>query len=95
MVWETVIIFLISLIAGILCGILFSKFAQLAIINFMKEEPTGKFSVSPSMITSTFLIYAAAFALILLNGLRQIHLSNPIDLLHSTNQGENSRGLII
>lgn len=88
MVWETVIIFLISLIAGILCGILFSKFAQLAIINFMKEEPTGKFSVSPSMITSTFLIYAAAFALILLNGLRQIHLSNPIDLLHSTNQGE-------
>ena len=88
MVWETVIIFLISLIAGILCGMLFSKFAQLAIINFMKEEPTGKFSVSPSMITSTFLIYAAAFALILLNGLRQIHLSNPIDLLHSTNQGE-------
>lgn len=88
MIWETVIIFLISLISGILCGMLFSRFAQLAIIRFMKEGPIGDFTVSVSMITSTFLIYAAAFSLILLNGLRQIHLSNPIDLLHSTNQGE-------
>ena len=38
--------------------------------------------------TQTLLLFALVFALILLNGLRQIHLSNPIELLHSENTGE-------
>ena len=46
------------------------------------------FSVIFLFYTNSFLIKNRKREFGLLNGLRQIHLSNPIDLLHSTNQGE-------
>ncbi len=62
---ETLLIALITLAAGLFCGILFSKLAEL-----------------------TLLLFVVIYTLLYLNTLRQLHLTNPIELLHSENAGE-------
>lgn len=44
--------------------------------------------LEPQAIIQTLKLFAVIFLLILLNNLRQIHLSNPIELLHSEHAGE-------
>lgn len=85
---ETIMLYLLSLILGLLFGIVFSKFAELALLNIMQKEVTFALSVSLDAILKAVWIYAIIFVLILLNSLRQIHLSNPINLLRSENAGE-------
>lgn len=45
-------------------------------------------TVKFSSILQTALLFAGIFLLIFINTLRQIHLTNPIELLHSENAGE-------
>ena len=88
LVWETFICFIISIITGLLCGILFSKLAELFVIKMMNESVNFKFSVDYISAIRAAVIFAAAFILILLNSLRQVHLSKPIELLHCDQKGE-------
>ena len=88
LVWETFICFIISIIAGLLCGILFSKLAELFVLKMMNVSVNFEFSVDYMSAIKAAAIFAAAFILILLNSLRQVHLSKPIELLHSDEKGE-------
>lgn len=88
LVWETFICFIISIIAGLLCGILFSKLAELFVMKMMNVSVNFEFSVDYMSAIKAAAIFAAAFILILLNSLRQVHLSKPIELLHSDEKGE-------
>lgn len=88
MIWETVMIFAVSFIAGIGCGILFSKAAELLAANIISGDINYSFTVEAKAIKQALAYYAVIFVMILLNALRQIHLSNPIELLHSENTGE-------
>lgn len=88
LLWETLIIAGISLGVGLIAGIVLSKFAELGMVNLLFADTTFTMSIQPQAIVQTLLLFAVVFALILLNGLRQIHLSNPIELLHSENTGE-------
>ena len=89
LVWETFICFIISIITGLLCGILFSKLAELFVMKMMNVSVNFEFSVDYMSAIKAAAIFAAAFILILLNSLRQVHLSKPIELLHSDEKGEN------
>ena len=86
--WETVMIAGISLASGLLFGIVFSKIAELGMVNILGSQVTFTLSLEPKAIVQVLALFAVIFTLILLNNLRQIHLSNPIELLHSENAGE-------
>lgn len=86
--WESLICSLISLVIGLVGGIAFSKLAELGLINMLGEEIDYDLSISFGAIFVTLCVFAVIFLLIFLNGIRQIHTNNPIELLKSENVGE-------
>ncbi len=88
LLWETLMIAVISLAVGLTAGIALSKLAELGMVNILAGDVTFSFSVSIQSIGSALILFAVIFGLIFINTLRQIHLSNPIELLHSENAGE-------
>ena len=88
MFWETVYVAALSLSMGLLVGILFSKLAELCLINILKESATFTLSVEWGALRGTLVLFAVIFLLLLANSLRQIQLSNPMALLRSENVGE-------
>ncbi len=85
---ETFIVAGITLVGGLFFGILFSKLAELCLVKILAGTATFAFSVEPSSILHTVVLFAVIFALIFLNTLFQIQLTNPIQLLHSEHAGE-------
>lgn len=88
LLWETLIIYLSSLVIGIVCGILFSKLAELLLTKMLGGAASYTFNAEPKPIIHAMIYYAVIFLLILINSLRQIHLSNPIELMKSEHSGE-------
>ena len=86
--WENSMIALISMVVGLLAGIAFSKFAELGMINILKATVSFSITLDLKAIWQTIKIFAIIFCLLLFYSLYQIHLSNPIELLHSENVGE-------
>ena len=88
LIWEGLIIAVVSLAAGLFVGIVLSKFAELGMVNILQGSVTFSISIEPGAIWQTIALFSIIFVFILCNTLRQIHLSNPIELLHSENTGE-------
>lgn len=86
--WESIMIAAIALGCGLVAGIIFSKFAELGMLNILMADVNFTLSLDLVSVGKTILLFAVIFFLILLNTLRQIHLTNPIDLLHSESTGE-------
>ncbi len=86
--WECVIIAVIALLCGMISGILFSKAGELLMIRMLGGEADFSFYIDPHTVLQTLGIFGALFLLLLLNALRQIHLSNPLELLRSESVGE-------
>lgn len=85
---ETVMIAVITLVGGLFFGILFSKLAELCMIRVLNGTASFEIFVDTTSIMQTLTLFAGIFALIFLNTLRQIQLTNPIQLLRSENAGE-------
>ena len=88
MLWETLFIGAFSIAVGMALGVLFSKLAELVMVNIMSMDVTFGVTIDYKAIYYTVVLFAVIFFLILLNSLRQVHISNPIALLHSENAGE-------
>ena len=88
LLWETLIIGVSSLLAGLLLGVAFSKLAELILVNIMGESVSFTLSVSLPSVKNCAVIFAAIFALLYLNALRQVKFTSAIGLLHSENLGE-------
>ena len=88
LLWETLMIYAISIVVGISCGILFSKLAELALTKMLGGGASYTFNAEPKSIIHALVYYAIIFLMILINSLRQIHLANPIELMKSENSGE-------
>ena len=88
LLWESLIIFAISISSGLLAGIIFSKLAELGMVNILNADVSFSLSLEPKAILDTLGLFAIIFVLIFLNTLRQIHLSKPIELLNSESAGE-------
>jgi len=88
LLFETLILSAVSIGGGLALGILFSKIAELAMVNLLREDISFGFSVSLIAIRNTALFFLCIFTLIFLNTLKQIHLSKPIELLGSEKTGE-------
>lgn len=85
---ETVILALISLVAGLFLGISLSKLAELGLVNVMQGGVSYTFFISPFAILMSVLIFAMIFGLLFLNSVRQVHFSSAISLIRSENVGE-------
>lgn len=88
LVWENFIILCISLGCGLLCGILFSKLAQLGLFRLLGGELIWDFSLSLPAIGLCVAGFFAIFLLLLVHWLISIHLNNPISLMRAENVGE-------
>ncbi len=86
--FETFYVAIISYISGLLGGILLGEFMRLILLKLLHLDINIAFEISFSAIISTIILFGIIFALTLLNTLRQIHLANPIELLHSKSTGE-------
>lgn len=85
---ETLYILGISLILGLLLGILLSKAIYLLLLKLLNFNAQMGFEVPLPAILSTILLFCLIFVLMLLNTLRQVHLSKPIELLKGSSVGE-------
>ena len=86
--YETVYLAVISLVVGLGLGILLDKAAFLTLANLMQAEVPLGFYVSIGAMRSAVILFGVLFLLIFLNSLRQIHLTNPIELLRGGQLGE-------
>ena len=86
--WETLIIAVLSVGIGLFAGILFSKLAELGLVNVMHGEITYDLSVSMLAITRAVQIFGVIFVLLLLNSIRQVRFASAINLMRSENAGE-------
>lgn len=86
--WESLIIAVLSMTAGFVLGLVFSKLAELAMTNILLLESNYAFYVSPGAIVDTAKTFALIFLLLLGNMLYQVWRSNPMELLHSEQAGE-------
>lgn len=90
LVWESLIVSVISIISGLFCGILFSKLAELAMIKVLHENADFNLHIEWTSVKYTAIVFAAIFLLLLLNTLKQIKASEPIELLRSESAGEKA-----
>ena len=88
MLWEMIIVTAVSLFFGIFFGVAFSKLAELGLMNMIKAEINYSFSIAPSSIIYTAVIYCIIFLLILIKSLIQIGKTNPTELFKSESVGE-------
>lgn len=88
LICESLIITLISLAGGLFFGILFSKLAELLMLNILKLETDFSFSIEWTAVKLTVILFTVIFLLLLINTLKQIRLSEPIELLKSESTGE-------
>lgn len=90
LIWETLLLWMSALVLGLGLGILFSKLCQLLATAMLGGQVSYHFTVQPNAIVMTFSVFAPIFLLILLNALRQISVSKPVELLHSSAVGEKA-----
>lgn len=86
--WETFYTALISFVCGIGFGILLAKLLQLGLMRLLKFDVQFGIYLNPFSISVTLIMFTVLFLLMLLNDLRIIHLSKPVELLHGTQEGE-------
>lgn len=86
--FETIFVFLFSIIVGILCGMLFSKLIFLFLLKILNFDVPLSFSASPESMLLTAVVFGAIFILTLIFDILQISVLKPIELLYGGNQGE-------
>lgn len=88
MILETLIIAGITISGGLFFGILLSKFSELFMIKILGGTASYTFTIELDSVKNTVFLFLGIFLLVFLNTLRQIHLTNPIQLLRSEQSGE-------
>lgn len=86
--FETLLVFLISLLLGLALGILFSKLMLLLLCRLIGFGIPFGFEISTQGLLYSTALFSGIFLLILLSNLLRIRLSKPIELLHGGNVGE-------
>lgn len=87
-VLENIFLYGVSVIGGVLIGMIFSKVGELAIMHIMHGEVSYSFTFTAKPIYSSFILFAIIYVLLMINSLRQINIANPIALLHGESYGE-------
>ena len=88
MVWETLFVAVLAIATGMIAGILFSKAAELLLLNLLNMEVDYALSVGLTSLRQTPLIYGSVYLLLLFHSLVKVRRSKPLDLMQSSKVGE-------
>lgn len=88
MIWETIYTISVSLILGLLSGILLGKLLFLILLKMLRFSVPLKFSLEVSALNQTVVLFTAIFIVTLLFNLLQVQKANPVELLKGGNRGE-------
>ena len=86
--YETVILFVMSMGFGLIGGIALSKLAEMGLVRMLGETVSYDFTLNLKGVFNTIVIFAFIFALLLIKGLISLWRLNPTALLKSENTGE-------
>lgn len=95
---ETILTAGISILGGLVFGIIFGKLMYLLLLKILHNSVDMQFSVNGTAIVQTVILFAGIFLLTYLYNILQIQMVNPVELLHGGNQGEKepkSRWLLV
>ncbi|WP_101911257.1 ABC transporter permease [Marasmitruncus massiliensis] len=85
---ETVMVYLASVILGIVTALVFSRLIFLLLLNITKLPIDVRFTADPSCYIGTAAFFGSVFLLNLLINLIQISKTNPVELFRSARHGE-------
>jgi len=85
---ETLVTAAVSISAGLVFGIIFSKLMYLLLLKILNYDVGMDFEIPAAALIYTLLFFLVIFAMTLVYNLFQIKLSNPVELLHGGSQGE-------
>lgn len=85
---ETLILAVVSLVFGLILGAALSKLAELGLAYFVESDAGYDFTVYPTAMGYTVLLFICIFLLLFFKSVGQVSLSNPVELLHSESVGE-------
>lgn len=88
LLFETLFIAAIGVVAGLVLGSIFNWAAFLLLMNMLGGNVHAPFSLSFTAMRYTIALFAVIFLLIFLNNLRQVQLSSVISLLNGSSEGE-------
>ncbi len=86
--WESLYTAAMALFFGLVAAGVFSKLLQLVLVRLIGGETTFGLNIRLWSIGCTVVFFGALFLLLLLNTIRIIHLSNPVQLLRAGSEGE-------
>lgn len=86
--WESLYTAAMALFFGLVAAGVFSKLLQLVLVRLIGGEATFGLNIRLWSIGCTVVFFGALFLLLLLNTIRIIHLSNPVQLLRAGSEGE-------
>ena len=88
LLWENLLVFLISAAGGLAGGIALSKLAELGLVRVLGGWTGYSLSVNWEAVEDTLLIFGGVFCLIYLKNLVQIRKLSPVALLKQESAGE-------
>lgn len=88
MIWESLIVGASAIVSGIVIGIVFSKLAELVLLNLLKLDVSYQLSIAAGALGKTVLVYGVIYLLLLFNSLIKIGHSRPLELIKSNKVGE-------
>ena len=88
MVWETFSVAVFAIGSGLIAGIIFSKMAELVLLNLLNMEVDYTLSLGIISLRQTPLIYGGIYLLLLFNSLIKVGRSKPLELMQSSKVGE-------
>ena len=88
LLWQNLMLFVVSIVGGLGMGILLSKLAELCAAKMLSNQASLAFVIEPSAVRNTLFLTVLSFVLILLYSLGQIRVAKPIELLHGEKTGE-------
>lgn len=88
MVWETFFVAMFAIGFGLIAGIIFSKAAELVLLNLLDMEVDYTLSLGIISLRQTPLIYGGIYLFLLFNSLVKVSRSKPMELMQSNKVGE-------
>ncbi len=86
--WESVYTAVVSLVAGILGGIVLGKLMFLVLLKMIQIPVPLAFSIEMSAVVESVELFVGIFFLSFLWNVWQVGRTNPIELLHGSQEGE-------
>lgn len=86
--WESVQIAFISISTGLVFGMAFAKLGEIAVMHAINRENNYNIKVNAEALLMTLKVFGAIYVLLFFNMVRQIKMSNTVELLKSDNKGE-------